>query len=66
MKYTMGLPKLFKSDEAWNKLHSFLDDNKIYTKLLFEKCDPQQKKELLKRLNQIRAYSLIKYLENYR
>lgn len=45
MRNTHFIYKAFKSEEAWNSLHSILDGGKKYTKIWFDKCNSKQKKK---------------------
>ncbi len=55
---------LFASNEKMNTLHSLLDDGKEYTKYWLEQLNYKEKEEVMKRLNKLKAYSIVKYLGN--
>ena len=45
-----------------NRLFKFLDDGKDFTRSWFEKAEIKEKEELLKRLNAVKAYKIVKYI----
>jgi hypothetical protein len=56
------LRRAFVSDEKWQYLHNLLDGGKEVTKRLLEN-KPAARRGVLKRLNTLKAYDLVKYLE---
>ncbi len=44
------------------RLLKFLDDGKDFSKIWFKKLEPKEKEELLKRLNSVNAYALVKFI----
>ena len=52
----------FASSKTIQEIVTVLNEGREYTKIWFEKLDPTEQQDTLKRLNSLKAYDLVRYV----
>lgn len=61
-EYIVNWTPVFSSNDTKAELLQILNDGREYTKYWFQKLNANQQEEVLKRLNSIKAYDLVRFL----
>lgn len=61
---THFMARPFASDEKWQLLHNLLNSGQDYTKIWINQLQPKERSAALQRLNIVRAYNLVRYIES--
>lgn len=62
---TVTRASLFSSKQSYDDLERYLLDGKDYTKAWFQKQTLAGQKDFLKRLNSLKAYSMVRFLSDF-